>query len=120
MTFKQAIEEHKRITPSTKVKKSTNQKTSKSTHQPENANHIRTIKGIKGDLAMIKGIDENADFARGYTRALFVSSIYNRLKTLNKTDKEAVSLVLADIKKAQKNNKKPYFTDRHGIWTLGE
>ncbi|WP_270820510.1 hypothetical protein [Aeromonas sp. Y311-2] len=73
-------------------------------------------KKVIEDVAVIHGIDIGE--YRGYSRALFVSSLANSIKSAAKRDPEHARLALQFIKLLQAGYDKPVLTERHGVWSL--
>jgi hypothetical protein len=76
----------------------------------------RVSRDILGSLGTIKSLD--AGELRGYDRALFVSSISNKLKVQAKKDQELTGMLLALIDHVQSGFAKPAITARNAIWKL--
>lgn len=78
----------------------------------------RLAKDIAHSLGTIAGIDNGT--IKGYTRALFVSSISNKIKTAHKNGRQdVVNAALALIAEAQKGLAKPLIAERNSLWSLG-
>jgi len=71
------------------------------------------------NIGMIYRIDEGIE--KGYTRALFVSSLANKLKSIKKNKSDLfLALALAWLNKFQEGFNKPTLSARHGAWKLSD
>jgi hypothetical protein len=76
----------------------------------------RVNKMVASSLGTIKSIDEGA---KGMDRALFVSNLVGRIKTLSKNgNTEIVNGALDFIENYQKDLKKPLISSKNSIWAL--
>lgn len=72
---------------------------------------------ITSSMSTIAAIDQNG--AKGRDRALFVSSIVNKVKTKHKNQQqEVVDAALDYIDAMQEGRAKPLITKRNGVWKL--
>lgn len=75
-------------------------------------------KEILWSISAIKEID---DGARGYNRALFVSSLFGKIeRKANNGRSDLVIRALDFIKEFSEKLRKPIFTSRHKVWKLAE
>jgi len=75
--------------------------------------------GLMSSAAVIVGLDTGLE--RGYSRALFVSSITNKIKTLAKNgETELVNLALNLIRDLNEKYENPIIAAKNSIWQLGE
>jgi len=75
----------------------------------------KLTRDFTGSLATIKSVDEGT--ARGWDRALFVSSIVGKIKTQAKNDPQLAAILLAWLAEAQSKFAKPAITARNGVWS---
>lgn len=96
--------------------------TSQNTPEGEAGARLKLIdsdlhRDITGSMSTIAAIDQGG--ALGNDRALFVSSIVNKIKTRHKNGQtETVDAALDYIKETQAKLDKPLITDRNGVWKL--
>ena len=75
---------------------------------------------INRNMATVLGIDQKAEGFRGYDRSAFTTSIQAKIKRLAASGQtDLVNKALQHIKDSQASLKKPIFTDRNSIWSLG-
>ena len=75
---------------------------------------------INRNMATVLGIDKKAEGFRGYDRSSFTTSIQAKIKRLAASGQtDLVNKALQHIKDSQASLKKPIFTDRNSIWSLG-
>ena len=76
-------------------------------------------KQVIDNLSMIRGIDTGAEGHAGYDRGLFVKSITDKLKRLEKNDRgDLVNLAQELVEETQAKWDKPAITARNGMWKL--
>ena len=76
-------------------------------------------KEILWSISAIKEIDEGT--ARGYNRALFVSSLYGKIERKAKNGRSDLVIRALDfIKEFSEKLRKPIFTSRHKVWKLAD
>lgn len=89
---------------------------------PQDVKDDEELSKIKNHLTRVAGTihEINNGQVRGYSKALFVSSAYNKIETLAKNGKAGqVKKVFEFLKELQEKGY-PIFTDRHKVWKLAE
>ena len=72
-------------------------------------------------LSVVAGIDSKSDRYRGYDRSAFTNSVQGKLKRLAaRGETELVNKALSHIQETQTGLKKPLFSKRNSIWSLGD